>query len=228
MTDLSTIRHESIFNPAKFNVPVTIIGVGATGSRLFMALVELGLTNITVIDFDIVEPHNLANQIYGYADIGKPKVEGLKNAYKLKTGVDAPETMQFINGKVPDKNIELKGYVFLLTDTMASRKDIYAKCLAHTTDIPYVIETRMASTHGNVLGFCPLLTSEKCAWLDTLSDDEDTELSPCGASISVGITASLIANMAAWQFIHRVTNPEAHHNRVDVFFKPFILAAENI
>ena len=46
-----TTRHDSIFN-ARRALPVTIVGAGATGSRVFASLVELGCSQIQVIDFD--------------------------------------------------------------------------------------------------------------------------------------------------------------------------------
>lgn len=56
---------------------VGIIGAGGLGSNLTVILLRMGFTNIIVADFDRIEPSNLNRQIYGFRQIGKPKVEAL-------------------------------------------------------------------------------------------------------------------------------------------------------
>ena len=60
--ELDISRHKELFNPYYFNTPVTIIGAGATGSWLALMLAKLGIQDITVYDFDVVEEHNVPNQ----------------------------------------------------------------------------------------------------------------------------------------------------------------------
>ena len=226
MTDINPMRHEPIFNPATFYQPVHIIGAGATGSRLWLALVELGVSNISIYDYDRVESHNIANQIYNHLDVGTAKVEALKNHYYLKTGVAPPEDrMAFHNIKVTSNSIrDLSGIVFILTDTMASRREIYgAYCLSNPR-VSRVIETRMASTHGAVYNVDPNNSAQSKAWLASLvEDDAPGETSACGAGISVGPTASLIANLAVWQFILSHTDPVGMNTLVEAYFKPLIV-----
>ena len=71
MIDVS--RHRELFNPENFNTPIHIIGVGATGSWLALGLAKLGLSNITVWDFDSIEEHNIANQAYNVGSVGQKK-----------------------------------------------------------------------------------------------------------------------------------------------------------
>ncbi len=52
---LSTIRHNEVFPAHKHNDHIDLIGAGAIGSRVWAALVELGLTDMSVYDFDDVE-----------------------------------------------------------------------------------------------------------------------------------------------------------------------------
>jgi sulfur carrier protein ThiS adenylyltransferase len=53
-----------------------------------MCLAQMGMSDITVIDYDEVENHNLASQLYKETDIGKPKVEALYDNVKEFTGVE--------------------------------------------------------------------------------------------------------------------------------------------
>ena len=227
-SELSIIRHQSIFDPTKNDVPIHIIGAGATGSRVWLALVELGLTNIIVYDFDNVEAHNLANQIYLEEDIGKPKVEALRDYYKKKTGNAAPDTFKFINEKVDHEDDRytketFNGVVFMLTDTMASRKSIYTNLILGSQTFA-MIETRMASSFGDIKTVNPFDAVESQTWLDSLISDDDAEVSLCGSSISVGPTANIIANLAVWQLIHLLTNPEALDANINLHLKPLVLS----
>ena len=226
MAHISISRHQMIFDPIKNNPQINIIGAGATGSRLWLALVELGLTNITVYDFDVVEGHNIANQIYLSSDIGMPKVAALKKYYQLKTGKPTPDTMHFIAEKVSSETHDkttLKGVVFLLTDTMKSRADIFDNLIVDSETF-LMVETRMASSYGDVYVVNPFDERETKAWRDTLVNDEDAEVSPCGASISVGPTASIIANLAVWQTIHALTNKDALDKVTNIHLKPLVLS----
>jgi molybdopterin/thiamine biosynthesis adenylyltransferase len=228
MSDISTVRHDEIFSARDNNQRVTIIGAGAIGSRVFSALVELGLTKITVIDFDTVAPHNLANQIFGAADVGKLKVEACRDWYQTKTGFKAPNIMEFIDAKIPSKNVDVKGTVFLLTDSMESRQDIFENVLRGNSEVYRVIEVRMASTHGNVHTFIPSIDEEADAWLATLIDDDLAEASACGSSLTVGTTASILANTAVWQFMHAKTDAAAVDTAIDIFLKPMCISTRSL
>lgn len=219
---LDVSRHMPIIKPWEHNEKILIIGAGATGSRVFMALVEFGFTNIDVIDFDRVELHNLANQAFVTEDIGKLKVEALRDRYIAKTGDQPPQEMRFIEGKMPMEGYEPAGTVFLLTDTMSSRREIYETCLKDNFLITRVIETRMASLYGNVFMFTPANDLQAKKWVSTLIDDSQGEVSACGTSISVGTTASLIANYAVMNMVNAMTNPEGSVAQIDVFFRPFL------
>jgi molybdopterin/thiamine biosynthesis adenylyltransferase len=225
---LNTMRHESVFNPAEHNVPIHIVGAGATGSHVFSSLINLGITNISVYDPDIVSEHNLANQIYTGQDVGRFKVFGCSRYYKEKVGTNTlPDDMRFIAESVTPRSISdydycSVGIVFLLVDDMATRSEIF-RALVRTKNVFLVIETRMGSTHGNVFTINPFDTDMCRDWQNTLVDDtdeENIELSPCGTTLSVGPTAALIANYAVWQMMQFLVDPIALQPRIDLFFKP--------
>ena len=56
---------------------VHIIGCGAVGSTIAENLCRFGVTQMTLWDFDTVEAHNVANQMFRGVDIGKLKVDAL-------------------------------------------------------------------------------------------------------------------------------------------------------
>ena len=65
------------FQPEKVDARIHMIGCGSVGATIAENLVRLGLTNIDLWDMDVVNPHNLANQIFRQQDVGRSKVESL-------------------------------------------------------------------------------------------------------------------------------------------------------
>ena len=68
-----------IVDPGKLDIPTAVVGAGGIGSWTTLALTRMGCSDITVIDFDKVEAHNVGSQIYTEDDIGKTKVEALRD-----------------------------------------------------------------------------------------------------------------------------------------------------
>lgn len=54
------------------------VGAGAIGSFTCSMLAKMGGKDITVIDFDTIEEHNISNQFYPVDEIGTPKVDALQ------------------------------------------------------------------------------------------------------------------------------------------------------
>lgn len=64
------------------NAKVGIAGLGGLGSTIAVALARSGVGELTLVDFDIVEPSNLNRQHYFIEDIGKYKVNALEEIIK--------------------------------------------------------------------------------------------------------------------------------------------------
>jgi hypothetical protein len=197
MNPIDITRHIDVFSPDKFGKRrIDVIGAGATGSRIVLSLAKLGLDNIHVWDFDIVEAHNIANQAFGQSDIGRPKVEALRDLVKAQTGLDIT-----IHNERVDGTQELGDVVFLLTDTMASRKEIWQKGIRYKKRTKLMLETRMGADTGRVYAVNPAKPNQVKGWEGTLYDDAVAEVSACGASITVGPTAEFLSGLAVWQLI---------------------------
>lgn len=54
-----------------------VVGAGALGSILAISLARLGVGELTIIDPDVLEPHNLENQAYTRSHLGSTKVSAL-------------------------------------------------------------------------------------------------------------------------------------------------------
>jgi molybdopterin-synthase adenylyltransferase len=55
---------------------VLLLGVGGLGSAVAINLLRLGVKKLFLVDYDIVDHHNLNRQLlYGPADVGRRKIE---------------------------------------------------------------------------------------------------------------------------------------------------------
>lgn len=226
---LVTTRHKDIFKPEQA-LPVFIVGCGATGSHIAMQLFCLGITeNIHVIDFDTVEPHNLANQIFIREDIGRKKVNALMTNAMYKLGGDQTQELElnetFAEGTVPDDfNIDFQFtppdkpvIVILAVDTMEARIEIVDSLRGSEKDY-IIIDPRMAATHGLVYTFN--LKTQYNQWEDTLIPDEHAEVSACGAAISVIPTVQFLSSLVVWEYLKRCINPAAAEDKIDFYLNP--------
>jgi molybdopterin-synthase adenylyltransferase len=61
---------------------VTILGVGGLGSIVLMALLRLGVKKVYLVDYDVVDNHNMNRQLmFSVKDIDQKKVDcAIKNA----------------------------------------------------------------------------------------------------------------------------------------------------
>ena len=84
------------FDPKKVQRVVHIIGCGSIGSNVAELLVRYGIKNIVLWDYDIVERHNIANQIFTEEDVAKPKTEALSK-YLFKINPELKKTLRIKN-----------------------------------------------------------------------------------------------------------------------------------
>jgi tRNA A37 threonylcarbamoyladenosine dehydratase len=63
------------------NTRLILLGVGGVGSFALDSLYRTGITNITIVDFDTYEESNLNRQMGSEGNVGRVKVEALKEKY---------------------------------------------------------------------------------------------------------------------------------------------------
>jgi molybdopterin/thiamine biosynthesis adenylyltransferase len=202
MTNLDIRRHMELFDPYTFNTPVTVIGCGATGSWLVLQLTKLGITNITVWDFDTVEEHNVPNQAFPTFDVGTAKVEALKTLVLQQTGTSI---------KVNNKrftNQRLSGIVFLMVDSMQARKDIWENSIKMKSAVKLLVEPRMGLNEGRVYNVNPVDLTHIKRYEDCWYSDEDAEVSACGTSQTVITSAMAVASWCSRQLVNFHANVE--------------------
>ena len=132
------------FQPEMLDGRVHIIGCGAVGSTIAENLCRFGITKMTLWDFDTVEAHNVANQMFRGVDIGKPKVVALAD-YLCEINPEIKDDLKLM----PDgwHGQRLAGYVFLAVDSIDLRREIVEK-FKDSTYIKAMFDFRMALLDG--------------------------------------------------------------------------------
>ena len=98
---------EDLFEKFK-DVKLILLGVGGVGSFALDALYNTGITNITIVDFDTYEESNLNRQMGSVGNIGRIKVEALKDKYPEVTPIHIKITPEWID------NFDFSSYDYIL------------------------------------------------------------------------------------------------------------------
>ena len=163
-----------------------ILGCGAIGSSTAIQLARMGAEVFYLYDFDKVEEPNIGVSQYTYKDIGKPKVDALKEII-LDISKFAEVTSH--NSKFDGYDSDGKDIVILGFDSMASRWEAIDIIIKLMKTKPFcLIDGRMGAEHYQQYTFKDLTMSKyKKNWY---SDDEgDPE--PCSMKAT-----SYCSNMA--------------------------------
>lgn len=78
------------------NAKIIILGVGGVGGFALDCLYRTGITNITIVDYDIFDETNQNRQI-GSDAVGSTKVEHLKTLYPNVTAINKKIDIEWIN-----------------------------------------------------------------------------------------------------------------------------------
>ena len=106
------------FDPSKVKARCHIIGCGSIGSNVAELLVRYGIEDIVLWDFDIVEPHNIANQLFYQDQVEMPKTAALKDILE-----DINHDVKLkLKGKY--ENTPLEGYIFMCVDNVDVRREL--------------------------------------------------------------------------------------------------------
>jgi len=68
------------------SVPTTVIGVGAIGRQVALQLAAIGVRQLQLVDFDVVDLSNVTTQGYPAADVGRAKVRATAEAVERLVG----------------------------------------------------------------------------------------------------------------------------------------------
>ena len=205
--DLS--KHLEYFNPIENDVTCHVIGVGATGSHVALALAKMGVPDIHIYDFDTVDEHNITNQAYDTSDLGKTKIEAMTS----KLIAINPNIKITRHCKGWNEGMLLSGYVFLCVDSIKTRKAICEENMFNK-NIKAMFDFRLVLTSAQT--YCTIwdTTSNKEKFIDTMSftDEEAKEQTPvsaCGTSLNIITAVWAIVALGLGNFIN-IVKKEPH------------------
>ena len=226
-------RQLNLLNPANYHGhSATVIGAGATGASVAMQLAQHGFGDpefggvLKVFDGDIIEEHNLPNQIFFLDQIGSNKADALNDLIEKKMGFRINSYPQMVTSDTP-KGLVASEVVFLMTDTMSSRKELFEKFLKYNPAVQLVVETRMGLKSGLIHAFNPCDQKQVAIWEKTLFSDGDIETeTACGGSQTAITTAMRIAAIGASRWVqymmqlmsnYTISNARKMWNEMHVF-----------
>lgn len=203
--DLS--KSYDFFKPEMLPARIHIIGCGAIGSTVAENLVRFGITQITLYDFDIVEPHNIANQMFCQTDIGKPKIEALAE-YLCEINPDCKQDVKLVHEGY--KGQRLAGYVFLCVDNIDLRREIATACKDNSY-VKGMFDFRMRLTDAQ--HYAAAWDNQKMVedFINSMNfshEDakKETPVSACNVTLSVVPTVRMICACGVSNFINFVKN----------------------
>ena len=121
--------------------PVTIIGCGAIGSFLALSLAKMGMTDLFLMDPDVVSIENMSNQFFPKSLIDVNKAKALSTLIYNFTD----ETVKWTPiAYTPDQSNLLAGIVVVAVDSMEARRMVYDSIKEKNFQVDYIIDPRIS------------------------------------------------------------------------------------
>jgi molybdopterin/thiamine biosynthesis adenylyltransferase len=203
MEALNLAKSYDFFKPEQVKERIHIIGCGSVGSTVAELLVRSGLTKLTLYDFDRVEPHNLANQLFRQAHVGMTKVDALVD---MLCEIN-PAIVDSIKTE-PDgyRGQRLSGYVFLCVDNIELRRDIVtANKNNQYIRAMFDFRTRLTDAQHYAADWANMKMVDDFIRSMNFTHEEaaaETPVSACNVTLSVAPTVRVICSLGVANFIN--------------------------
>lgn len=171
-------------------VNVTIVGLGAIGRQVALQAAALGVRQLQLVDFDVVEPTNVTTQGYRQAEIGLTKVEATRRAI---LEIDAAIEMELILDRFRPK-LRVGEAVFTCVDSISAREAIWR---AVGGVCRFWSDGRMLGETLRIL--CAADPANRAYYTTTLFPQAEAQAGRCTARSTI-YTASLAAALMTHQF----------------------------
>ena len=186
---MNHLRQLDIIDPAKLEVPIHVIGCGSVGSWTALTLAKMGATQLTLWDFDVVEEHNIPNQVYRPADVGRPKVEALAEIIGAMTGRAPSNRNRRFDGFAD------QGIVIVAVDAMDARIDLWRALRDQPFD--WLIDSRMGAEVARILTVNVVSLAGQRDYGRTLYRSSEALQEPCTARSTAYCATGLASFIAA-------------------------------
>lgn len=193
------------FDPVNVKGKCHIIGCGSVGSTVAALLARLGVTKFVLYDFDRVEAHNLANQMFVHTDIKTEKVDAVKRII-TEINPDAEPTIEICREGYNDQ--KLNGYVFLCVDNIDLRREI---CQKHRMNrmikAVFDFRTRLEDAQHYAANWADMKQVDNLIKTMDFSHDEAhaaTPVTACGTELGVAPTVWVVCSLGVCNFMNLI------------------------
>ena len=146
----SSTFYKFIERASPIDKQIVICGLGGIGSNTFYNISKsLSNSNITLIDFDVVEEHNIGTQYFRNENLGEFKVNALKtNTENFKGSLEAHVIEINKHNVIPVLNNNL--VTIACFDNMEARTNLFEIWKKNTNPNKIFIEGRLAATQYEI------------------------------------------------------------------------------
>jgi tRNA A37 threonylcarbamoyladenosine dehydratase len=159
-------RQVGIFNPDETNGTLGIVhifGLGTVGSTTALCLTKMGISKLSIYDFDKVEEHNIPSQLYSLSDVSKLKVDVLSKMLLHMAPYNKNAILVFNNAEEITEQTNLdyinkNDIIILAFDSLKARKTIYDKVKAKDV---WIIDGRMLGEMFSIFTVKPSVNAKE-------------------------------------------------------------------
>ena len=192
------------------NSKVLVVGAGGIGCPVIDYLSRAGVGNIGVVDNDKVNISNIHRQsIYSYKDIGKFKVNVVKQKIKL---INPQVNIKTFRVRIEKKNIEkiFKNYHFIIDGS----DNFKTKFLLNEYSLKYkkvLIVGAISKMDGHIFTFNFKNKKDTCLKCFYQSEPSD-EILNCEYEGILGPVAGIVGNIQAMEVLKKILNLSKESN----------------
>jgi len=184
-------RQQELIPPERLAAcPATVIGIGAIGRQVALQLAAIGIGNLQLIDFDIVEESNVASQGYREHDIGQLKVNATAEACRQ---INAELSVNEVETRFR-RSMSIGDAVFCCVDSIDTRRLIWEATKDRTR---FFTDGRMNAEVIRVLSASDQASREH--YPTTLFSAEQAHAGSCTAKSTI-YTANIAAGLMLGRF----------------------------
>ena len=184
-------RQQDIVPPERLaTCKATVVGVGAIGRQVALQLAAMGIPWLQLIDFDKIEPSNLASQGYLQDDLNRPKVQATGDmCHQINHGLEVYEVNERFK-----RSMEIGNVLFSAVDSIEIRRQIWNVV---KDKIKFFADGRMSAEVLRILVACDMDSFDY--YPITLFSPEEAYVGRCTAKTTI-YCANIAAGLMVAQF----------------------------
>ena len=183
------MRQLDILPPDKI-VGVTVIGTGGVGSAICIFLAKMGVRRFVLYDGDVVQQHNISNQMFPRSSINKPKASVIADEIGRFSPYPSCDIEANTRRFEDDSTLETNVVISALDD-MDSRRVVWG-CVKNDFTVDLYVDARMGGEVAKVYTVHPQNPDDVSLYEKSLV--QGNYMVPCTAQ-AISYNVAMIASM---------------------------------